>query len=225
MMWKNFFPNNPYEAFDPSPFPEDLQGWGADDPVFEAIINFVKPRLIVEVGSWKGRSAVNMAKLCAAAGVSTQIICVDTWLGSTEVYTRRETEPESYQAMRFKNGWPQLYYQFLANVVRHGLQEVITPLPQTSATAARLLAHFQIVPDLVYVDASHEYNDVGPDIMSFLRLLRPGVVLFGDDYAYWEGVTEAVHKVAERIQHPFWGRPGKYAFIKNGDARLIPNIE
>lgn len=61
--------------------------------------------------------------------------------------------------------------------------------------------------------------------MSYLRLLRPGCVLFGDDYLYWEGVTEAVHKVAERIQHPFWGRPGKYAFIKNGDARLIPNIE
>src|SRR6185312_6218941 len=82
------------------------------------------------------RRSDGMAKLCAAAGVSTQIICVDTWLGSTEVYTRRETEPESYQAMRFKNGWPQLYYQFLANVVRHGLQEVITPLPPTSATAA-----------------------------------------------------------------------------------------
>lgn len=35
----------------------DSQRWGSDDPIFETVIGFAHPRLTVEVGSWKGRSA------------------------------------------------------------------------------------------------------------------------------------------------------------------------
>jgi Methyltransferase domain len=223
-MWRHFSSENPYAGFDPSPYPDDLQGWGSDDPIFAAVIDYVRPRLIVEVGTWKGRSAINMARLCRERGLATQIVCIDTWLGTIESYTWRDRNPMIHDSLRLRHGWPQIYYQFLANVVRHGFQDMITPLAQTSEIGARLLAHHKIVPDLIYIDASHDYADVYRDIVAFFNLLRLGGVLLGDDYLEWEGVTRAVNEIAAQSKHPVWGRRLKYVFLKGGDPRAIPGL-
>jgi hypothetical protein len=223
-MWRRFFDQNPYAGFDPSPYPDDLQGWHADDPVFATLIDYVRPRLIVEVGTWKGASAINMARLCRERGLPTQIICIDTWLGSITAYLGREQSPLIHKSLSHRNGWPQVYFQFLANVVRHGFQGVITPLPQTSDIGAKLLAHFGIVPDLVYIDASHDYDNTYRDLVAYSNLLRAGGVLFGDDYIDWEGVTRAVNEIAAQSKHVVWCRQPKYVFLKGGDPRAIPNL-
>jgi len=223
-MWQHFFQDNPYDGFDPTSFPDDVQGWGSDDPIFERLIEYLRPKIIVEVGTWKGRSAIQMAQICRARGLQTNILCIDTWLGTIESYTWRERDRAIHSSLKLRHGWPHLYYQFLANVMRRGFQDMITPLPQTSEIGARLLAHFQIVPDLVYIDASHDYSDVVKDLVSYFNIMQPGGVLFGDDYIHWESVTRAVQDFANHARHPFWGRPGKYAIMKGGDVRSIPNL-
>jgi NAD(P)-dependent dehydrogenase (short-subunit alcohol dehydrogenase family) len=36
--------------------------------------------------------------------------------------------------------------------------------------------------DLIYVDGSHDYDDVAADLAAYRPLVRPGGVMFGDDY-------------------------------------------
>jgi SAM-dependent methyltransferase len=173
--------------------PLDLEGWGSHHPIFEETIGAVKPTLIFEVGTWKGASAIHMAKLLQKFAIEGEIVCIDTFLGSPEHWT--------YDGFRtglnLKNGRAQLYTQFLSNVIHEGLQNVITPFPISSTAAADVLRRTPARPDLVYIDAGHEYADVRRDIDLYWNLLRPGGVLIGDDFIpTWHGVIRAASEFA-----------------------------
>ncbi len=174
-------PDSPYEGLEPTP--RDLQGWGSDSPIFERLIQEIRPELIVEVGSWKGASAVGMAKCMAKHGVEGHVLCVDTWLGSLEQWLEPTERQHGYFNRYMVHGAPLgLYAQFLANVVHEKLQEVVLPFPTTSTIAAKWLAAKGVKVDLVYLDGSHEYEDVLSDLRLYWPLLSEKGVLFGDDY-------------------------------------------
>jgi len=185
---------DPYAGFDASALPVDLHGWGSDSPAFRELILAVKPRLIVEVGTWKGASAIHMADVLGETGSDAQILCVDTWLGALEFWTGH-ADPERHGSLALKHGWPQVYYQFLANVCHRGHQARIIPFPQTSATAALWLRSFGIQADLIYLDGSHEEEDVYADCLAYWEALAPGGTMFGDDWG-WDGVRLAVSRFA-----------------------------
>jgi Methyltransferase domain len=185
---------DPYAGFDAGAWPPDLHGWGGDSPAFRELILETKPRLIVEVGTWKGASAIEMARVLADAGLPGEILCIDTWLGALEFWTDHD-DPERYRSLRLRHGWPQVYYQFLANVVHRGHQSRIIPFPQTSATGALWLRYYDIRAELIYIDASHEEEDVLADLSAYWEVLAPGGTLFGDDYD-WDGVRLAVQQFA-----------------------------
>jgi hypothetical protein len=186
---------DPYEGFDPSPWPLDLHGWGSTVPAFAELIRDVRPKLIVEAGTWKGGSAIHMADQIAAAGLDAQIVCVDTWLGALEFWTSQD-DPQRYKSLRLKNGYPQVYYQFLANVCHKGHQQRIIPFPQTSTHGALWLRYFGFTAELIYIDASHEEEDVYADLLAYWEVLAPGGVMFGDDWS-WDGVRVAVLRFAQ----------------------------
>lgn len=175
--------------------PLDLQGWAGTDPLLLQAIDAVRPGLGVEVGSWKGQSAVFMAEHRRARGYDSAILCIDTWLGSIEHLAREDLRP----LLGLRHGRPTLYEQFHANVRARGLETWITPLPQTSQTAARYLAMRSVRADLVYLDGSHEYEDVLADLEAYWPLLRPGGLLVGDDFIpMFEGVRRACTRFAAR---------------------------
>jgi hypothetical protein len=163
---------NPYDGFPFHDHPLDLQG-GADAPVFRQVLTDVSPEVVVEVGTWKGATAVRMAGLAQELGLPTAIVCVDTWLGSLE-HLAGDTAEWRLPPRRF--GYPTLYFQFLANVLHSGAADRIVPLPNTSANAARWLARVGVRADVVYLDASHEEDDVYQDLCLYWPLLRPGGV-------------------------------------------------
>ncbi len=78
------FQHDPYTGFDASKYPTDFQGWGSNHQFFEKILAALRPAVIIEVGTWKGGSAIHMAQLSKDLGFPTEIVCVDTWLGSPE---------------------------------------------------------------------------------------------------------------------------------------------
>ncbi len=197
---------NIYKDFNHEVYKLDLQGWNSHSPMFKEMIERTRPRIIIEVGTWKGASAIHMAKLTKDLGLDTRIICVDTWLGSYEFWADCG---ERYQLLKVKNGHPQLYEQFLANVVKSGMQDVIIPFPNTSAIAARLFRyHYKIQADLIYIDASHDYYDVIEDIKNYKPLLTKGGLMFGDDFSQaWPDVQRAVLETAGpdlEVKHSFW---------------------
>lgn len=187
------FAEDPYAAPERQ-FPPDLQGWGSDDPVFARVLAEVRPALVVEVGTWKGASAIHMAETCRRLGLDPEIVCIDTWLGNWQHWSR-PTGTGSRVDLRLRNGFPQLYYQFLSNVLARGCEGMITPLPLTGVAGAKLFAHLGLRPDLIYIDGDHEYKSVVFDLRLWLERLAPGGVLLGDDYG-WPGVKRAVHEIA-----------------------------
>lgn len=216
--------NDPYVGFPLDEWPEDLQGWGSDHPVFAEAIRALKPRLIVEVGTWKGRSAVRMADICKTAGIETTIVCVDTWLGSPEHFLRKD-RPDGWDSLRMRHGYPQLYYQFLANVLHHGHEDMIVPLPQTSDNAAIILERIKVPVDILYVDAAHEHLPVLQDLRSYWPLLRDGGVLIGDDFKYPD-VARAAHDFARERGLTLYGEPRKFLLAKGlkPDSISLPGV-
>lgn len=187
-------PRDPFAGFDYAARPFDGHGWGSDSPAFRELILAQKPRLIIEVGTWKGGSALQMASVLEEAKLPGTVLCIDTWLGALEFWTDL-TDPERYGSLRHEHGWPTVYFQFLANVCHRHLQHRIVPFPQTSATGALWLRHYGLRGDLIYIDGSHEEEDVYQDVLDYWEVLAPGGTLFGDDWS-WDGVRIAVERFA-----------------------------
>ena len=175
-------------------YPPDIAGWGAESPAFRELIVEIRPRLIIEVGTWKGASALVMAEILEEQSLPAQIVCVDTWLGALEFWTDQQ-DAERYGSLKLRHGYPSVYYQFLANVCHRGRQSRITPFPQTSALAALWFRTYGIEAELIYLDASHEEEDVYADLGGYWPLVSVGGALFGDDYT-WDGVRLAVTRFA-----------------------------
>jgi hypothetical protein len=187
--------HDPYAGFGYQDMPFDAQGWGSHSPAFGNLVERTRPGLIIEVGTWKGGSAIEMAAQFDRLGLSnSKILCVDTWLGALEMWGD-QTDSARYGSLGLKHGYPQIYYQFLANVCHKGFQERIIPFPLPSLTAAQWLSLRGVRADLIYVDGSHEEEDVFADLTDYWDLLAPGAILFGDDYS-WTGVKMAVDRFA-----------------------------
>ena len=208
---------DPYAGFDPTPWPLDLHGWGDQSAAFGELVRQVRPKLVVEVGTWKGASALRIAEELVAANLDAQILCIDTWLGALEFWTDQD-DAERYKSLQLKNGLPQVYFQFLANVCHKGHAERIIPFPQTSATGALWLRYFGFAAELIYLDASHEEDDVYGDLLAYWEVLAPGGVLFGDDWA-WDGVRLAVLRFARENDLMYRFVADKWVLDKPGRSR------
>lgn len=212
---------NPFADFPHQDYPVDMQGWGSSDPLFSQLIEAVAPRLVLEVGTWKGASALHMAELIKKQRASVEpaqqgfaIVCIDTWLGGVE-----HADPSislGFSVPR-KYGRIELYHQFLANVIHQKHQDCIVPFPSTSLIAARFFRKVGIKADLIYIDASHDEEDVYADVSSYWNILRPGGVMFGDD---WDagpvgyGVICAVNRFVKEHELAFQVQGNKWWFTK-----------
>jgi Methyltransferase domain len=200
-----------YEGFDPTPYPDDVQGWNSEHPLLQEVIRIKQPSLIMEVGVWKGASVIFMAEQLRSAKMSSVVIAVDTFLGSVTHLAR----PESRASLMCRHGWPQLYYQFMANVVRRNLQDYVCPFAQTSETAFQYFVQLKLRPEVVHIDAAHDYDSVSRDITNYFSLLAPGGALVGDDFmAEWPEVVWAATEFAKRNRLSLQQQHGKFLIQK-----------
>jgi predicted O-methyltransferase YrrM len=81
------------------------------------------------------------------------------------------------------------------------LESVIIPFPNTSITAYKWLKRLGVRADFIYIDGSHEPEEVWLDLKNYFRLLTPGGVLAGDDYK-WAGVQSAVQRFCRENRLP-----------------------
>jgi predicted O-methyltransferase YrrM len=198
----------------------DLQGWNSDHPIFDRLVAETKPKVVIEVGSWKGRSArhlalatANRAEIDEVSGISvpspSEIYCVDTWLGGLDHITSDKPQDD---LARDAFGSPRLYEQFLRNFADEpDFAKRIFPIQNTSLNGARLLACMGVSAGLIYIDGSHEYQDAYADLCAYIQLLAPGGVIFGDDFRAFPGVFTAILRFSheygfkiEEVENNFW---------------------
>lgn len=209
---------NPYQDFPVQDYTLDLQGWNKHGHVLEHLVALVRPKLIIEVGTWKGASAITMARAGQKLGLDgLELVCIDTWLGSEEHWLQREDEA-FHAALGLKHGHPTLYQQFIANVLLCGLEGIICPLPNTAMIGGNILRHWGILADMIYIDASHGYEDVLADATLYWQMVRPGGVLVGDDFHdTWPEVKQAALAFASRTGLPLQCMANKWILQKPRD--------
>lgn len=170
----------------------DLQSWeSAESDLFTEVIAMTSPKTIIEVGSWKGLSAMKMAAITKNRGQPAKIYCVDTWCGAPEHYLDVLNGTNDYN-FPTKNGFPQIYQQFLVNVKSMGHHDVITPIVQTSHGGSHVLRKLGVMSELIYIDGDHSYEGCYADLNDYWGLLLPLGIMFGDDFRTFRGVFHAV---------------------------------
>ena len=200
---------------DTGPGAVDVHGWvnqGFDEClkiVAAHLSQGCRDAVILEVGTWKGASAVRIAEALKQRGVLKWLVCVDTWLGSPEFYTWGMDDPTRGLSLMTVAGFPTVFQTFARNVTWHGHDDVIAPFPMSSVQAAEVLAYYGVKAHAVYIDASSEYDAVLADLRAYKPLLHDGGVMWGDD---WDmpGVRVAVEEFARaqgldiRVVHNNW---------------------
>ncbi|HKB95761.1 MAG TPA: class I SAM-dependent methyltransferase [Rhizomicrobium sp.] len=173
-----FFGRDPLKDFPASRFPTDLQGWHSQHPYLTRAIDEARPTIVVEVGVWKGASVVTMAREIQRLQLDAVVIAIDTWLGSSEHYLWEKFIPD----LDFEFGYPRLYHKFAANICNEGLSDQVVPLPLDSINGFQLLKARGIRPDVLHIDAGHDYQSVMADLKTWWPQMNAGGVLIGDDY-------------------------------------------
>ncbi len=118
-----------------------------------------------------------------------RVVCIDTWTASNKSLW---VNPKFRQTYSRRNGFPTVYWQFLANVIHAGHRDTILPLPVTGLCGAEILRHFiRSSPTLFTSMRRHSLDDVALDLRSiFGPWFVPGGFMVGDDYTDgWPGVT------------------------------------
>jgi hypothetical protein len=168
---------NPYNDFCYT-FNDKIEGWGSNSLIFDDIIEEVKPKLIVEVGTWKGKLAIHMANCMKSMHISGEVVCIDTFLGESHMW---DISSKHYDSLSLKNGFPQFYYEFMTNIVSCEVSDYVTPLPLPFSSACNLLHNNGVVADLIYLDGSHVYEDVLTDLYCCEKISDSKTVIFGHD--------------------------------------------
>ena len=137
------------------PLIADVPGWLTDEEgeaLYELARSCTGKGVIVEIGSWKGKSTVCLG-LGSQSGASVPVYAVDP-----------------HADYRFGD--------FKTNVERAGLKELVRPVASLSQAAA---AGFDEPIELLFVDGSHEYDLVLDDFEQWVpKVVEGGWVAFHD---------------------------------------------
>jgi hypothetical protein len=168
---KNAFP---FPANIPEVPPHD-HGWFWEAHV-ELLSGAMGPHVnvILELGSWLGKST----RWFAEKSPNATIIAVDHWQGSAEHFEKPE----------WSTLLPTLYETFIKNC--WAFRDRIIPLRMNTISGMGFVNQFGVNPDLIFIDAGHDYASAYGDVSNALRLF-PNAALCGDDF-YWAGVNRAV---------------------------------
>lgn len=163
-----------YGALDPLPFL--AHGWFYNDLQLRQLFLSHSIKCVVEVGSWVGLSTIWLA---LAVGDGGSVYAVDHWNG----WIDEESGERAHLDLI-----PDLYHQFLSNMIHSRVSDRVVPLRMESVEAAAAL---DVEPDLIYIDASHDFDSVWADLTAWSLHLKAETILCGDDWLQ-EGVRTAV---------------------------------
>lgn len=157
-----------------------VSGWmtrGQSDALFDAAAHAPEGGLIVEIGSFQGRSTIVLA---LAARPSVRIVAIDPHAGND----RGPQEIEGYSTEAEGD-----HRAFLANLAAAGVVDRVTHLRKFSDEA---LGDVTGAIDVLYIDGAHRYAPARADIVAWgNRVNASGKLLIHDSFSSI-GVTLAI---------------------------------
>ena len=146
-----------------------IQGWMADveGALLYSLAKKCNPNgVIVEIGSWKGKSTIFLAR-GSKAGQGAPVYAIDSHEGNAEVLVDTPT-----------------FDEFKKNIANAQLADIVVPIVKTSQEAAN---DFLEPCGLIFVDGCHEPDSVKQDFELWCpKLIEGGVIAFHDTFG-WAG--------------------------------------
>ncbi|MEM4318734.1 MAG: class I SAM-dependent methyltransferase [Candidatus Pacearchaeota archaeon] len=163
-----------------------VEGWLSDNEG-ELLYNLAKnckgKGVIVEIGSWKGKSTIWLAK-GSQAGPKVPVYAIDPHTGSSE------------HKKAFRKVWT--FEEFKRNIRRVKVDDIVVPIVKTSKEAAK---DFDKPIELIFIDGAHEYEFVKKDFeLWFPKVVDGGVMAFHDTIA-WPGPRAVVDKFVYKSRY------------------------
>jgi predicted O-methyltransferase YrrM len=159
-------------------FYQTIPNWFDYHSVYRDAVATAHPHsLFVEIGVWKGGSTAFMGVEIVNSGKPITFHAIDTFLGSKE-----HGNIENFYEEAKQNLSPLLDRGALTLIQGHS-HEVVHQYPDESI-------------DFLFIDGSHEYEDVKKDLLLWLPKVKHGGIIAGHDYdPAWLGVVQAVNEV------------------------------
>jgi len=164
-------------------FYHNIKGWSRDEYQGE-LLRFIMSKYnkdsklsICEVGVYEGRCTAMWNVQLINEGFQYDYYAIDNFEGSSE--HKRDNQIPIYETAQSN----------LLPIINK-----INLIKSNSTSAANKFKDETL--DIVYIDASHEYEFVKEDILTWLPKIKNGGFLCGDDYhEAWQGVVKAVDEI------------------------------
>ncbi|MCB1712526.1 MAG: class I SAM-dependent methyltransferase [Candidatus Riesia sp.] len=173
----------------------EIQGWLRDDE-YDIVYDLAQKHVkrgghVVEVGSWKGKSAFIWASVCKEK--SAWLTCIDTFSGIEDI----NSEPNLHGTYKEAFSDPKAFFE---NNIKNNLEG----LPVSYIKGLSREKHKEVrdgTIDICFIDADHKYPEVVRDIKNFLPKVKKGGILCGHDYEEDPGdVKRAVDEIFSPIE-------------------------
>lgn len=165
---------------------KDIEGYCNFQVFYDEIANLLKnDSVVVEVGVFLGKSVVFMCEKLKEYNKTTKVIAVDTWRGSVE-----------HQELVNNIGGEDVFFEkFIDNIKQSGFSDNVVVKRESSVESSKSFPNESI--DFIFIDASHQYQDVLDDINAWLPKVKKGGIISGHDYhsGLFPGVIKAVNQV------------------------------
>jgi predicted O-methyltransferase YrrM len=145
-----------------------IEGWMEPPEIAWLAEQAASHRLIVEIGSYKGRSTRALAD-----NTDGLVIAIDDFIGPREIEVANRD---------------LIYEQFQRNTA--GCNNIVV-----IKANHRELPEPEFQPDFVFIDGAHEYEAVKADIQYWLPRIAKDGIISGHDYTWFEEIRIAVREL------------------------------
>jgi len=161
---------------------KDIPGW-MSEPDMRFLYNTAKtiPSLgvIVEIGSFKGRSTVALAFGSKEENKNT-VYAIDKF--------------EEFTTKQHKTLYPHFFDDFMRNVTDAGVKDIIIPIKMKSEEAVK---GWDKAISFLFIDGDHAYESVKQDFELWKTHVRDGGVVAFHDTRSWPGPIQLVKEIDE----------------------------
>jgi predicted O-methyltransferase YrrM len=163
----------PWQTFTPAGAPAIFNSEPSVARFLGQLVFHRRTQTIVELGCFVGWTTAHLALGLKARGGTGRIYCVD---------------------------YMQEYLDLMqANLARHGLAGLVTPLRGMSLDAP-VLAALPAQADLIFLDTSHAYPDTLQEVLAYAPRLAPGGCLVMHDSIGIAGVRRSLEELPDRFR-------------------------
>jgi len=168
-------------------FPKKVYGWL--DPkegkkLFELAQEKPNFGVVVEIGSYEGKSTICLAQGNKLAS-QEKVYAVDNFRGDKYVGEN-----------------PLMFEKFIKNLEEFKLERVVQPIKSDSVAASK---KFKKPVRLLFIDASHDYEDVKRDFSAWFPLVAAGGLIVFHDATYFDGIKRFADELRERVDLQYLG--------------------